>query len=171
MALDQASAVDVAVRLSANLAAVLPDGYVVEASPVSADWWRAAAQTIDQGWLVAIDYGLAAGERFQPERQLGTLRAYRRHQCGTDVLAEPGEQDLTAHVDFEALQLAGESTGLATKELTPQGLFLSNILREIESVPGRFPEWTPARRRQFITLTHPQHLGRAFSVFVQTRLP
>lgn len=171
MEVDAASAAAAGVRLPAELVAVLPDGYVVETSPAALAWWRAAAGILARGRLVAIDYGWAAAEQGLPERPAGTLRGYRRHRNVADVLADPGEQDLTAHVDFEALQGAGEAAGLVTAALTPQGIFLSTILRELESALDRFPEWTPARRRQFVTLTHPQHLGRAFRVLVQTRVP
>ena len=99
----------------------------------------------------------------------GTLRAYCGHHASGEVLAKPGEQDLTAHVDFEALQTAGEAAGLKTDGLWRQEQFLGEVLRDITAGRGNFPAWTPARLRQCRTLLHPSHLGATFKVFVQYR--
>ena len=55
---------------------------------------------------------------FSPARTSGTLRAYFRHHASDDVLANPGEQDLTAHVNFSAIQKAGEDAGLKTESFS-----------------------------------------------------
>ncbi|MHB1307321.1 MAG: class I SAM-dependent methyltransferase [Limisphaerales bacterium] len=155
-----------------ELLAVLPDGYVVEECPAATAWWAKAATALKRGWLLTFDYGLTQGERLIPERTAGTLRGYSKHRAVGEVLTSPGEQDLTAHVDFTALQAAGERVGLETDGLWSQGTFLTRLLADLETgTPERFPEWTPARRRQFLTLTHPQHFGRAFRVLVQHRFP
>jgi SAM-dependent MidA family methyltransferase len=151
-----------------ELEAVLPDGYTVEIAPASAEWWRAAAGMLGQGRLLAIDYGFTEEEIFLPSRQCGTLRAYSQHHVSDDVLANPGGQDLTAHVNFSAIQKAGEAGGLATEAFFSQAKFLTQILAKTQ-VGGNFGEWTPARTRQFQTLTHPEHFGRAFRVLVQSR--
>ena len=149
--------------------AVLPDGFTYEVSPAAIDWWRQAASALPSGRLIAFDYGLTSEEILTPERCRGTLRAYSRHMQGSDVLAKPGEQDITAHVNFSAVQQAGEAAGLTTEALVTQGQFLTGIAEKIfRGTPG-FGEWTSARTRQFQTLTHPDHLGRAFRVLVQGR--
>ena len=152
-----------------ELAAVLPDGYVVETSPAAQAWWRSAAAGLGQGWLLAVDYGLTADELISPARLHGTLRAYSQHRVGGDLLAHPGEQDLTAHVHFSAIQTAGESAGLVTEELVSQARFLTGILARAQPGPG-LGAWDAARTRQFQTLTHPEHLGRPFRVLIQKRL-
>ena len=154
---------------TAGLESVLPDGYTIEVCPAAAAWWREAAGALRCGKLVAIDYGLTADELFRPERSGGTLRGYHRHHASDDVLANPGEQDITAHVNFSAIQEAGEAAGLQTEGLISQPKFLTDIAARIWKNPGVFGEWTPAQTRQFQTLTHPQHLGRAFRVLVQSR--
>jgi SAM-dependent MidA family methyltransferase len=151
------------------LAAVLPDGYTMDVSPAAERWWASASQALREGKIITIDYGLAEQERWRPERAAGTLRAYRGHRLEADALAEPGEQDLTAHVDFAALQRAGEAAGLRTDGLWEQSAFLTRILAQTQARPGGFAPWTPARVRQFQTLTHPDHLGRAFRVLAQGR--
>ena len=152
--------------LPAELLAVLPDDYTVETSPAAEAWWRAAAGVLTAGRLLTIDYGHTADEIFSPSRTRGTVRAYFRHQVSDEVLANVGEQDLTAHVNFSAIQKAGEAAGLTTEALCSQPQFLTRILQK--AVPEKtFVEWSASRTRQFQTLTHPEHLGRAFRVLVQ----
>jgi SAM-dependent MidA family methyltransferase len=151
-----------------ELAAVLPDEYVVETSPAAAGWWRDAAGALAAGKLLTIDYGHAAEETFSPARLRGTLRGYRHHQLADDVLADPGAQDLTAHVNFGAIQRAGEAAGLRTEQFCPQPQFLTRILQRA-TAENLFTRLNAKQVRQFQTLTHPEHLGRAFRVLVQER--
>jgi SAM-dependent MidA family methyltransferase len=121
-----------------------------------------------RGKLLTIDYGFAAGELLSPARLRGTLRAYRRHRVSDDLLAGPGEQDLTAHVDFGAVQAAGEAAGLRTELACTQPQFLTRILQKaITENETSFARLDASQVRQFQTLTHPEHLGRAFRVLVQ----
>jgi len=156
-------------ELPQELLNVLPDGFTTEICPAAENWWREAARILRRGKLLTIDYGLAAEEFFAPDRGEGTLRAYRRHHLSPDLLANAGGQDITAHVNFTALQQAGESAGLKTEALLTQTKFLTQIAERIWNGGADFGEWTPARTRQFQTLTHPEHLGRAFRVLVQSR--
>jgi len=161
-----------------GLLAVLPDGYTIETCPAAENWWREAAGILERGKLMTIDYGLTADELILPSRPRGTLRAYFRHHAGDDILANVGEQDLTAHVNFSAIQAAGESMGLRTEMFSTQSHFLTRILARAlkDNFPGKLVAskrsedgWTSAQARQFQTLTHPEHLGRAFRVLVQSR--
>jgi SAM-dependent MidA family methyltransferase len=152
-----------------KLLAVLPDEFTVEISPAAEDWWRAAAEILKRGKLLAIDYGFAAEEQFSPHRRNGTLRAYHRHQVTDDVLANPGEQDLTAHVNFPAIQKIGEDAGLRTESFSTQPRFLMPIVQKLLERPDAPAKWNTKQTRQLQTLTHPEHLGRAFRVLVQSR--
>jgi SAM-dependent MidA family methyltransferase len=105
---------------------------------------------------------------FSPGRTRGTLRAYFRHHASDDLLANVGEQDITAHVDFSTIQAAGESAGLATKDFLTQSQFLTRTLKRVLKDKS-FGEWDASRTRQFQTLTHPDHLGRVFRVLIQSR--
>jgi SAM-dependent MidA family methyltransferase len=151
-----------------QLEAVLPDGYTIETSPAAESWWRKAAGILARGKLLAIDYGFTAEEMFSSARPRGTLRAYHRHHVSDDLLAQPGEQDLTAHVNFSAIQNAGEAAGLKTDGFCTQPQFLTRILQKAVAEKS-FSEWSASRTRQFQTLTHPEHLGRAFRVLIQSR--
>jgi len=151
-----------------SVLAVLPDGYTIETCPAAESWWREAANVFVHGKLLTIDYGFTADELFSPVRMYGTLRAYYRHHASDDLLANVGEQDLTAHVNFSAIRAAGESAGLKTETFSTQSQFLTRILGKA-SKDDSFGEWNTNRTRQFQTLTHPEHLGRAFRVLVQSR--
>ena len=161
-----------------GLESVLPDGYTIEISPAAEDWWRAAANILARGKLLTIDYGFTADELFSPSRIRGTLRAYFRHHVTDDILANVGEQDLTAHINFSAIQKTGEEVGLKTDSFSTQTKFLTQILGKLQKdksfgEPDASPRgedgWNASRTRQFQTLTHPEHLGRAFRVLVQSK--
>jgi SAM-dependent MidA family methyltransferase len=147
----------------------LPDGFIVEWCPAAETWWHRAASALARGRLVTVDYGLTAEELLSPERGAGTLKAIREHRISANPLASPGEQDLTAHVNFTRIQRAGESAGLKTEAFQSQAQFLTAIAQRACSVPGPFQQWSSKRRREFQTLTHPEHLGRSFRVLVQSR--
>ena len=150
-----------------ELLAVLPDGFTTEVCPAAENWWREAAALLEHGKLLTLDYGFTAEEFFAPQRANGTLRAYRQHHLGDDILANAGDQDITAHVNFTALQQAGEKLGLSTEVNLSQAQFLTAIAQRTWRDGSDFAPWTKELTRQFQTLTHPEHLGRAFRVLVQ----
>lgn len=151
-----------------ELLSVLPDGYTIEISPAAENWWCDAANILERGKLLTMDYGLIADELFLPNRTSGTIRAYFRHHAIDDLLANVGEQDLTAHVNFSAIQKVGEDVGLKTESFSTQTQFLTHILAQTQRKKS-FGKWNTSLTRQFQTLTHPEHLGRAFRVLVQSR--
>ena len=152
-----------------GLLAALPDGFTVELCPAAEQWWREAAVVPGCDKLVAIDYGLTAEEFLAPERKEGTVRSYYHHRLSGDVLANPGEQDITAHVNFTAIKAAGESAGLKTEAFLTQAQLLTGIAARTWEDESAFGKWTAERIRQFQTLTHPEHFGRAFRALVQSR--
>ena len=86
----------------------------------------------------------------------------------TNFLIQATKAGSPAHVNFSALQKAGESAGLTTECFLSQPQFLTRILQR--AVTGKsFGKWNARHTRQFQTLTHPEHLGRAFRVLVQSR--
>lgn len=155
-------------HLPPELQQILPNGFVIEVSPIAKQWWAEAAAKLRQGRLLAIDYGLTAEQFLVPQRAGGTLRAYKDHHLVPDVLANPGEQDITAHINFTQLQRTGEAAGLKTESFLSQERFLGGIVRETMVKAGAFAEWSSQRVLQLQVLTHPEHLGRPFQVLVQT---
>ena len=82
-------------------------------------------------------------------------------------MVNPGQQDITAHVNFTQLQRAGERAGLRTEGLTDQARFLTRIAVQAAEKAGA-GRWSSEQVRQFQTLAHPEQLGRAFRVLVQS---
>lgn len=150
-----------------GLSDVLPDQFVLELCPAAGRWWSEAASAIQQGRLMTIDYGMTAEQFISPERRAGTLRAYRRHSVSGDLLASPGEQDLTAHVNFSQLIQAGERAGMKTEQFVSQSEFIAKVFSGTWLGANSA---SPSQVRQFQSLTHPDHAGRAFRVLVQSRL-
>jgi SAM-dependent MidA family methyltransferase len=95
----------------------LTEGHIFEAGLKSLAWLERISGALDAGYVFSIDYGYAAAElaRFPA----GTLMSYRRHQALDDVLKDPGEQDITAHVCFSALEEFGKTVGLETAAFEP----------------------------------------------------
>jgi SAM-dependent MidA family methyltransferase len=153
-------------RLSGLPVAAL-EGCTTEINLNALDWLAAANRTLRSGWIVTIDYGPEPGGFLTPHRPEGSLRAYRNHRLVPDLLADPGEQDLTADVDFGAFMAEGERLGLRTEMILEQGRFLT---RECEPEILALADAPTAERRQLQTLLHPAFLGRAFRVLVQRKV-
>lgn len=164
---EQALAIEYGHVLSGELLSWLPEDFSLEVHPAALAWWRQAAASLRAGWMVAVDYGAEEGEEVQPGRMTGTLRAFGRHRAFAEVLQRPGSQDITADVPFRGLRTTGEEAGLETECWISQAAFLVHGLEGDRTVD----DWTPADRRQFATLIHPQHFGERFRVLVQRRLP
>jgi SAM-dependent MidA family methyltransferase len=154
-------------ELSAGTA--LPDGFIVEISLKAIQWWTQAAGLLSAGKLITIDYGFEQDELLRSGLNQGTLRSYRSHRPGASPLEDPGEQDITAHVNFSMIREAGENSGLRTHALLTQAQFLTPIAAQTWNAGVPFDAWNSDRKRQFQTLTHPEHLGRAFRVLIQSR--
>lgn len=100
------------------------DGYRSEINLAALDWLETVAQTLDRGYVLTIDYGYLAPHYYSPQRQQGTLQCFRRHGAHQDPYAYLGHQDITAHVNFTALEKQGLAFGLTSVGYTQQGLFL-----------------------------------------------
>ena len=81
----------------------LAEGYQSEINlqlePVLTTW----ANSCEQCVMFLIDYGYPCNEYYHPQRNMGTLRSYYKHQVSEDVFTRPGLQDITADVDFSAV--------------------------------------------------------------------
>ena len=97
-----------------------------ESCPEAAAWMGRLAAVLERGYVVVVDYGYRGAEaaRF-PE---GTLMTYRHHTASPDVFADPGERDITAHVDFNRLAAAGRAAGLEESCFESQGSYLMRLL-------------------------------------------
>lgn len=150
----------------------LAEGQHAEINLAAGAWLRAAAGRLARGLLLTIDYGYPTAELYRPERREGTFLCYYQHTANDDPYVRVGFQDLTAHVDFGALQRAGAALGLVPLGLTTQGQFLTDLdlgaLLVATQTPGRALGDYLADRAAVLGLIDPGGLGR-FRVLAQGR--
>ena len=159
-----------------RFAGPVPEGGMVEVQLRACRWVRDILMRLDRGAVVVIDYGDTA-EGLENRRVEGTLRTYRDHHLGPPPLAEPGETDITADVNFTAVMESARETG-ASVSLLRQDEFLEDLgLRErIEELRRQELELAGAGdelrrlearsiRTGAETLLHPRGLG-AFQVLI-----
>ena len=134
-----------------------------EIAPDAEGLHRCLARALRRGWLVSFDYGHPARILYHPTaRPSGTLAVHREGRRGGDPLESPGERDLTAHVNWDALIAAGESEGLRTDRLARQGPFL------IEAGVFDFAS-SEAEKWRVFRLVDPNGMGEEISVLIQSR--
>ena len=103
------------------------DGWRAEVCPLAEDWMRDAAALLGEGFALTIDYGASARRLYMRDRRHGTLMAYSQHHLSERPLARPGQQDLTAHVNFSALARVGAEAGLRVERYTTQAALLRRL--------------------------------------------
>jgi SAM-dependent MidA family methyltransferase len=101
-----------------------PEGYRCEVNLAAKAWIESVAEAIAQGFVLTIDYGYTAQQLYSPARQGGTIQCYTQQKSHNNPLINVGNQDITSHVNFTALELYGEAKNLNTLACTQQGLFL-----------------------------------------------
>ena len=138
------------------------EGHRTEIRTNFADFLQPLSAALDHGLMIWIDYGFAAADLHHPLRHSGTLRTFSHHRAGDDPLANPGEKDITAHVDFTAVAQAAMDLGGKAINFHNQGAWLTELAREW--LTGREGNPSAAEIRQFNTLTHPAQLGGKFQV-------
>lgn len=107
-----------------DISAGYENGYRSEINLAALDWLETVSQKLERGYVLTIDYGYLAPQYYSPQRQQGTLQCFRRHGAHQDPYAYLGHQDITAHVNFSALEKQGAAQGLTAMGYTQQGLFL-----------------------------------------------
>ncbi len=126
-----------------------------------------------RGFFILVDYGDSAQKLARRAAGRGTLLAYHRHATNDSYLERVGEQDLTAHVNFTALEDRAREQGLTTLGLTTQDRFLiaNGILLTFEERdPSRWGEPQRVRRRlQAMQILHPEGMGRIFKVLILSK--
>jgi len=101
-------------------------GTVTEIHPQAESFIRTLAERLQRGAAFFIDYGFPDREYYHPQRTGGTLMCHRGHLADADPLVDVGLKDITAHVDFSGIALAGQGAGLDVIGYTSQAHFLMN---------------------------------------------
>jgi SAM-dependent MidA family methyltransferase len=113
-------------RRLAEAAAGLPRGQSAEVSLAQRGWLERVHRELHTGWVVLIDYGLPQDELFAPSRASGTVRAFRGQHVSSDVLSGVGNQDITYHVNLDALIRDANQAGFQFVGRTTAARFLLN---------------------------------------------
>ncbi len=106
-------------------AAFVP-GTVTEIHPQAEAFVRTLAERLQRGAAFFIDYGFPDAEYYLPQRHGGTLMCHRAHRADMDPLADIGDKDITAHVNFSGIALAAQDAGLDVIGYGSQARFLMN---------------------------------------------
>ena len=151
----------------------LCEGQHAEAGLEACDWISEIGRRLERGYVLTIDYGHPAADLFDDHHMRGTLLAYQNHRPSEDFYASPGEQDLTAHVNFTALESWGKRSGLETAGFTSQTAFLLALGQGNEFADVYDEGQTEAERMkarlQLKTLIHPEGMGERFQVLIQRK--
>ena len=152
---------------------MLQEGQHAEADLEASDWIGEVGRRLERGYVLTIDYGHPAAELFDERHMRGTLLAYREHRVSEEFYAAPGEQDLTAHVNFTALETWGKRSGLETERFASQTEFLLGLGERNEFADlhdsGQSEAEQVRARLQLKTLIHPEGMGERFQVLIQKK--
>jgi SAM-dependent MidA family methyltransferase len=133
-------------------------------------WILDAGQRLERGFVMTVDYGHEAAELYNERHMRGTLLAYSQHRVSEEYLQAPGEQDLTAHVNFTALDVWGRRAGLERSGCVSQMAFLIALGRANEFAdlyPADASEVERVRARLLLkTLINPEGMGETFQVCI-----
>ncbi len=143
--------------------------YLSEANLFLDDWILNIYQMLNEGAVLLIDYGFPRHEYYHSDRSQGTLMCHYQHQSHPNFLLHPGEQDITAHVDFTHVAEAGQQAGFHVAGYTNQAAFLlaNDLLNLLHSLDNDVEQ---VQAKQAIKqLTLPSEMGELFKVIALTK--
>lgn len=136
--------------------------YCCEIHPQAEGFIRTLAATLKRGAAFFIDYGFPEREYYHPDRTMGTLVCHQAHRVdSTDIgpLLNPGERDISSHVNFTGIAMAGQDAGLEVLGYTNQGHFLLNCGLAEDMSNATLPQRSAAH-----TLIAEHEMGELFKV-------
>ncbi len=156
----------------AELDVQFPKGFRAEINLKAIEWIKEIASALKQGFVITIDYGYVSSELYRENRSSGTLMCYHKHSLNDYLYENIGEQDITSHVNFSALQHWGLKYGLDYCGLTSQAQFLL-ALGLIESLNKTMeqgePSWLDYKKHAFLKHTLLVDMGSKFKVLIQRK--
>ena len=149
-----------------------PEGYRTEVNLAALNWLDTVAKKLNKGYLLTIDYGYNAQRYYHPQRYQGTLQCYYQHRHHSNPYINIGQQDITTHVNFTALEIQGHLSGLEKVGFTQQAMFLMALglgtrLARLSS-GNLFVEQILHQRDSLHQLLDPMGLG-GFGVLIQSK--
>jgi SAM-dependent MidA family methyltransferase len=144
----------------ARAGAEMHGGWRAEVNLRAQEWTKNAAATLRRGFMVLIDYGHDERDLYNASHSAGTLTSYKQHSQFADLLQEPGETDITAHVDLSAVTRAAEQSGLDVLARLDQTYFMLGLgITELEGLSLH-------QRLALKTLLLPGGLGSTHKVLI-----
>jgi len=149
----------------------LPNDFCAEINLQAVDWLKKISASLTKGFVITIDYGFPSSELYKSYRSLGTIICYYKHSVNDQPYSHIGEQDITAHVNFSALDHFGSKNGLMNCGFTTQSHFLSGLgltehLRELEVKEKNIFDFT---KNLMVLHTLLLSMGRKFKVLIQQK--
>lgn len=143
--------------------------YLSEANLFIDDWILNNYRMLKQGVVFLIDYGFPRHEYYHPDRNQGTLMCHYQHHSHPNPLAHPGEQDITAHVDFTHVAEAGQQAGFHIAGYTNQASFLlaNGLLSLIHTLDNELEQIQAKQAIKQLTL--PSEMGELFKVIALSK--
>jgi len=147
-------------------------GERVEACLSGLEYMKQIAAAVKHGFIAIVDYGYTR-EELLAGRHRGTIMTYRQHSASANPYEAPGEQDITAHVNFTALQSVAEQNGIRVEKLLTQSQFLMGI-GEANEFGDAFEECKLPQEKakvalQLKHLVTPAGMGETFHVLVASK--
>ena len=142
------------------------EGFTAEIRLSASPWLKLLSEKIQQGAVLTLDYGLPATDLYHPSRSAGTLAALRKHTSASDPLSCPGEQDLTAHLNFSQLVEDGFQLGFQSYGPHP---FMTALTRQATPLLHDSQPLTEKWTRNFQHLVHPNFFGQTHLALLQTK--
>ncbi|HKG59061.1 MAG TPA: SAM-dependent methyltransferase [Pyrinomonadaceae bacterium] len=152
----------------------LAQGQIIEINLAIDDWLSSVSEKLKSGFLITVDYGIDADELYDPMlRPEGTLRGFSRHGFVENLLAGPGEYDLTTSINWTQVKSVGEKLGWKVMEFAPQDKFLLNAGLP-EQLQYRLSRAATGAERMSLTtgardMILPGGMASSFQVLVQNR--
>ena len=147
-------------------------GERIEVSLAAQNYMSNLAASVQRGFVVAIDYGYTRAEQLAG-RHRGTIMAFRQHSASANPYEAPGDQDITAHVNFTALVAAAEPNGMQMQPLLTQSQFLLGIGESNQFADAfeecRLPQERAKVALQLKHLVTPAGMGESFHVLVGSK--
>ncbi len=103
------------------------EGYSTEINLQSSAWINSLYESMNEGVVFLIDYGMTRAEYFHPQRHQGTLKCFYNHKSSNDPFSHIGEQDITASVNFSDVAESAIDSGFEISGFTTQSMFLISL--------------------------------------------
>ena len=152
-----------------ELDVTLPSGYRTEINLEAIKWIGQIGSSLKKGFVISIDYGYPSNELYQEYRNRGTLLCYHNHTLNESPFDHIGEQDITTHVNFSALDHWGQKNGLFLCGFTDQAHFLMGlgIDEYLKNLQEKSPEDYFKRMLPIKSLI--MDMGGTFKVMIQKK--